>query len=309
MLPLDVIQIIIKDTDNCKDRLALLSVSSHYHEMKNCLLWNNNRVSNIEKVIQLSYFNQFTVFDINNNTCGKCPTHLSVLYVPEDIFVPKLKLYQRQNLLYLHTMVIEKDLQQEKLNMLFENRDTVTSILIHKFTMEFYNIQFPKKLTELHIIKTKKNPPPRIEATYLPSTLKKFTIDYYNGYIASLPEGITHLDLGYTYNTRLDKSMLPKGLKYLKLSTVYNFIILPGDLPIGLEEIVFGDHFDQHLAMGSIPCTVKKVTFGKNFNRTFKKGDIPEGVIFLKLGNGYHKFIDIKATLPSTLQELHNRGS
>ena len=297
-----MVNLIFNNGVSPKDRLSFLSTTTHFQEIKNHVLWHV-RVKDMSKIQHLPFFDQFTIFDLTNETCGKCPKHVSLLIVTKDIFVPKLKLHQEQTLPDLHTVLIEHHLFHKKINTVIRNRPTIHTLYVNLFG-EFEHIEWPKNLVELHLLEGKRKKTQRISKDVLPSTLQKLVLYNYKNPIVSLPKNLTYLDLGQNYRAIINPGLLPKTLRYLKLGDRYNDYIFPGELPMGLEELVFGKEFDQHLEDGSIPSSVKKVTFGDSFNRTLYKEYLPEGVIFLKLGAKYGKFIDEK-TLPSTLKELH----
>ncbi len=100
-----------------------------------------------------------------------------------------------------------------------------------------------------------------------------------------LPDGLTHLDLGYFNHPVF---WLPAGLTHLVFGDYFNRP-LP-ELPAGLTHLKFGDRFNQPLNLGNnvLPAGLTHLTFGDCFKQPEEHICLLQTLFFFTSVNSVH---------------------
>lgn len=156
----------------------------------------------------------------------------------------------------------------------------------------------------------------------LPHNIRQLIIGP-NSYLEnSIPRGITHLTLGYDFNSSI-RNVIPDTVSHLVFGDRYNRSIEFNSqplIPVGVKHLVFGFKFNQQI-VGYMPPDldyvrfgsrfnaevvgafklVRKIHFGNNFSREVL-GAFPLGLKCLTFGDYFNQ--PIKDALPEGLVEL-----
>eukprot|EP01112_Ceratiomyxa_fruticulosa_P011471 TRINITY_DN310_c0_g1_i1.p1 TRINITY_DN310_c0_g1~~TRINITY_DN310_c0_g1_i1.p1 ORF type:complete len:412 (-),score=52.07 TRINITY_DN310_c0_g1_i1:290-1525(-) len=110
-----------------------------------------------------------------------------------------------------------------------------------------------------------------------------------------LPPGLTHLSMGYCFNSPL--SNLPHTLQYLKFDFMFNKTV---SFPPNLIHLEFDYFYNQSVDGLHSLTSLTHLIFGGNFNMPINK--LPQSLLFLKLGDEFDYPL---SDLPRNLEHLH----
>jgi FNIP Repeat len=117
----------------------------------------------------------------------------------------------------------------------------------------------------------------------------------------SFHSGLVRLEFHNCVNHSL-KNLLPDTLTYLYTGMSFNQPIEPGTLPQSLTHLEFGIFFDQKLYAGSLPNKLRKLIFGRHFSAEIDENVLPDSLIELYFILYNHRFRP--GVLPRSLKVL-----
>jgi hypothetical protein len=119
-----------------------------------------------------------------------------------------------------------------------------------------------------------------------------------------LPDSLTRLILGNSFNQGMEVDVLPQSLKYLTFGDGFNQMIKVNVLPQSLTHLTFGHDFNQEINLNVLPHELTHLRFGFEFSQRLVKGVLPQSLIYLHFGHNFNKNID-DGILPSSLIYLN----
>jgi hypothetical protein len=139
-----------------------------------------------------------------------------------------------------------------------------------------------------------------------------------------LPDNLTRLHFGYSFDSSLTKAMIPRKLQYLDLGQNFNQIISPGIFPETLTSLKFSCYYNQPIYLRNydkshvtrlLPNTLTFLDFGEKFNQSLHIIDndctiislLPKQLTQLIIGRDFKEEIN-EHVFPSSLKHLEFRG-
>ncbi|GAM25519.1 hypothetical protein SAMD00019534_086940, partial [Acytostelium subglobosum LB1] len=119
--------------------------------------------------------------------------------------------------------------------------------------------------------------------------------------IGSIPEHITKLRTGDSFNEPIRIGLLPWSLQSLTLGQNFNHLITPGSLP-SLTYLEFGNQYNTPLMPGSLPDNLRTLKLGYMFNQPITSDSLPSSLTSLNFGDHFNQVLP--TSLPISLVEL-----
>ncbi|GAM22963.1 hypothetical protein SAMD00019534_061380, partial [Acytostelium subglobosum LB1] len=139
----------------------------------------------------------------------------------------------------------------------------------------------------------------------------------------SIPDTVTSIKFGTSFNKSVDVGHLPPALTSLTLGLSFNRPLIEGSLPSTLTSLTFGRMFNQYIdsklpdsitllvlggygqpiAPSSLPQSLTSLTFGYMFNHEIEPGVLPPNLVTLRFGHHFSKDIT-PYSLPESLRTL-----
>ena len=85
MLPSEITSIITNELKTYKDMASFLSVSKHYLELRNHVLWDKEAIKP-NKIFDLPYYDQFVSIILSNKYCRYIPKNIKKISVKESLW-------------------------------------------------------------------------------------------------------------------------------------------------------------------------------------------------------------------------------
>ncbi|EFA79356.1 hypothetical protein PPL_07774 [Heterostelium album PN500] len=143
----------------------------------------------------------------------------------------------------------------------------------------------------------------RILNKYSADSIRQNTMHYdMNLPLKAIPEYITELEFGDSFDQPIPTGLLPKLLKQLTFGFFFRHELRPGVLPLGLEYLRLGHEYDYELKPGVLPPSLKTLEFAGPYEVTIRPGVLPGTLETIYLGS-CSTFIE-PGVLPSSLKSL-----
>lgn len=111
----------------------------------------------------------------------------------------------------------------------------------------------------------------------LPPNLKRLVMgEHFDGPFGTLPLTLEYLDLGYSFDKKLEGLIFPPSLKVFKFSACFNQQVENVLLPDSLEVISFGCFFNQPVEDWKMPKELLELEFGSDFNQPIERLVLPK---------------------------------
>ena len=311
MLPSEITSIITNELKTYKDMASFLSVSKHYLELRNHVLWDKEAIKP-NKIFDLPYYDQFVSIILSNKYCRYIPKNIKKISVtkniPDRVF---WILLSDEKFKRVTTLSIFSKLSRNTLSGIFMWLTCLDHIAFHHSFGKWrgYYIDWPSRLESLYIEEVN-----LIETSMLPKYLTRLVVDKCHR-IESLPQGLKELSIKNYLDKVSDTFVFPSTLETLsvpnsnmvnlifsntkKMWEILNtvmvipsirsilYIIYDSKLisPLSLKKIkILCSNKDVMLLC--IPNTVKKMTIGveKDEKGLYKRE-------YLELETGYTKTI------------------
>lgn len=136
--------------------------------------------------------------------------------------------------------------------------------------------------------------PPRLQCLVIRGSNYKLVSSF-------LPNTLTKLESGGSFNDQIPPNFLPESLQTLILGDKYNQPIYPGVLPESLLTLIFGSNYDQPIHHGVLPKSLHTLCFGHNFNQPFADNVLPDTLITLRFGEKFNQSLH---SLPKSIKQI-----
>ncbi|GAM18375.1 hypothetical protein SAMD00019534_015500 [Acytostelium subglobosum LB1] len=197
---------------------------------------------------------------------GTLPNSITHISIPHDSFNSKI-----------HDSALPQSLTSMRLSIKFMNKMLQDKVFpkttIRSLGLEAYSekrtLSSFTSLTSLklngHTFRMEDLP-----IMWCPQSVKTLRLDHTYIVLTAglLPQTLTHLTLGGTFNEPLTSRMLPDSLIELHLGISFNQQLC---LPNGLTTLTFGNSFDQTLTARILPQSLTKLKVGKYYNQTLPR--------------------------------------
>jgi len=241
-------------TNNEKIKLSMTSKSND--KLKYKFMYCDE--IHIDKIINLSYFDNFECIRISNRK-NKYPKNVKHIY---------FKAYSR----FLPPLVTHLEFFYE-----FNLPIVIPSTVIHLTFGEYFNHPIknciPSSVT--HLIFGQEFNQPIIDCIPSSVTHLEFGWDFDQSIKNNIPSSVTHLKFGYEFNKSINN--LPSSVTHLTLGTKFNRQIKK--MPSSITHLKFGDEFNRSIY--NISQSITHIRFGNFFNQSLC--GIPTTIIEIKI--------------------------
>jgi len=253
----DIFLLISQYLSNRQNIMATMT-SKKMNQLKYKIIYNGK--IKIEKIILLTYFNNFENVDICSfKSIGCLPKNIK--HIHYEYYLPK-----SDNLKFVTTLTFKgKDFSMIQNNI----PPSVTYLIIKPpyYANNIYNINIPHSVTHLKF-----------------SGL--FINDKYKLSHDSIPPTITHLTFGYRFSGQI-KGSIPSSVTHLTFGRCFDQSI-KDSIPSSVTHLTFGYEFDQCIK-NNIPSSIISLTlYPYNKDKTWRPtqycwNDIPETISYVTL--------------------------
>jgi hypothetical protein len=117
-----------------------------------------------------------------------------------------------------------------------------------------------------------------------------------------LPQNLTDLYFGRTYNKGIKEGILPNTLKKIIFGDSYNREIHENIFPHNLKYLQFGRNFNKQVNVGVLPEHLTHLIFTGTYDHVITFDTLPKNLIFLAFN--FNKYEINEFVLPNTLTHL-----